>query len=274
MNSPSAAARPRTLAEPDRSDCRSPVSYEVAGCLSQVEKAWSLVYERYVDTGLIAPNPFGLHTHPHALHADTCVVFGRCSCDNSMASTMTLIADSRHGLALDSVYRRELDALRHSRRQLLEVGLLVADCSIGSSRGMTALFELMKWGVYYALCAGVTDIVIGVHPHHAKFYSRCFAFEQFGPETSYPIVRNRPVVPLRLRLNEQLAPRMLPRGLRHVRNNPVDGEAFAGRYAFSRHSLASSRVERFIAATHKHESPPLWHVEQPRAPLVLALQPA
>lgn len=251
-----------------------PVHYEVANCLSHVERAWQLVHERYVETGLIAPNPAGIHTHPHALNADTCVIFGQCSHSNRIASTMTLVTDSREGLSLDSVYRRELDELRDARRRLLEVGLLVADCSAGSTRSMTALFELMKWGVYYALHLGASDIVIGVHPHHAQFYSRCFAFEQFGPETSYPVVRNRPVVPLRLRLKEQLALRMLPRGLRYVRNNPVDSEAFAERYAFSRRGLSGSRIERFMAAEHEYESLSRRIVEQSLGSLGLALQPA
>jgi len=225
------------------------LQYQAANCLAHVENAWRLVYERYVGSGLITPNPYGIYTSPRALHGDSCVVFGQCRDSGHLTSTMTLIGDSPEGLSLDTVYRRELKALR-KRGSLLEVGLLVAECRATVSRDITALFELMKWGVYYALDFGVTDIVIGVHPRHAKFYTRWFGFEQFAPAGVYPMVRNKPVVPLRLPVKEKLAQAALPRGLGHVRDNPVHGDAFTRRYRLRPQELLGSLIGHFM--THKH----------------------
>jgi hypothetical protein len=227
------------------------VLYQPATCLSHVENAWKLVYERYVGSGLISPNPFGIHTSPHAIHTDTCVVFGQCSNTRRLTSTMTLIPDAADGLSLDSVYHRELGSLRRKGRKLMEVGLLVAECRATVSRDITALFELMKWGVYYGLHLGINDIVIGVHPRHVRFYTRWFSFEQFAPERTYPVVRNRPVVPLRLSLKEKLAVDLPPRGLRHVRDNPVAADAFGRRYSLRHQELTDSSIERFINAHHR-----------------------
>lgn len=243
-----------------------------ASSLAQVESAWNLVYERYLAAGFIAPNDYRIHTSIHAVDAETCVVSGRHG--DRVAATMTMLADGDEGLCLDSVYRRELDVLRTNGRRLLEVGLLVADSSANVGSDMNTLFELMKWGVYYALDLGVSDIVVGVHPHHARFYTRCFAFEQFGTETVYPLVRNKPVVPLRLRVNEQLALQMLPRGLRHVRDNPVAADAFDNRFVLSGEALAGSLVEHFLASQHApRPAEQAWPHLRRRPPFRLASVP-
>lgn len=252
-----------------------PPSFKVASSLSDVEAAWKLVYERYAASGFIVSNPFEIHTSVQALDADTCVVLGQCN--GRVTSTMTMIANNARGLSLDQVYPGELNDLRRARRKLLEVGLLVGNCRGSMGRDMAALFELMKWGVYYALHLNISDIVIGVHPHHAKFYTRCFGFEQFGPVTVYPLVKNKPVVPLRLRVNERLARRTLPRGLCHARANPVDRDAFIKRYALGDRGPAGSLIERFMNAAGGSETGPRRYERfgaDWRLPLNPAAQPA
>jgi hypothetical protein len=246
--------------------------FAAASSLYQVETAWQLVYERYLAAGFIGPNPCRIHTSQHALNPDTCVIFG--SHQSRLSSTMTMLIDGGEGLSLDSVYRRELSALRTNGRRLMEVGMLVADSSANVGQDMKTLFELMKWGVYYALHLGITDVVVGVHPHHARFYTRCFAFEQFGPERVYPLVRNKPVVLLRLRLNEQLALQVLPRGLRHVRDNPIEPDAFAERFLLNRENLSGSTIERFFALTQPSSPEGTQRKSRLKGPLGLAPTPA
>jgi hypothetical protein len=214
-----------------------------ANSLAQVEAAWQLVYQRYSEMGLINENPFGIHAVPGAVGEHACVVWGPDGAD--VGYTMTLFRDSPMGLALDSVYAHELDQLRHKGRRLLEVGML-ADRRQSASRGVGALFSMMRWAVHYALHADLTDIVIGVHPRHAQFYTRCYGFEEFAEPTSYPLVRNNPVVPLRLRLRECLAKDVLPRGLADARDNPVPASAFSNRFAFEPEQLRGSLIADFL----------------------------
>lgn len=211
--------------------------------LEQVESAWRLVYDRYTQMGLINENPFGIHAVPGAVGPHACVIWGPEGPD--VGYTMTLFRDNPMALSLDSVYARELDELRGLGCRLLEVGML-ADRRQSASRGVGALFSMMRWAIYYGLHTDLTDIVIGVHPRHAQFYIRCYGFEQFAAETSYPMVRNNPVVPLRLRLREGLATDVLPRGLADARDNPIPASAFAHRFAFEPGQLRGSVIAEFL----------------------------
>lgn len=233
----------------------TPLSSEPTCCcassLGQVESAWRLVYNRYSQMGLIDENPFGIHAASTAVGRHACVIWGPEGPE--VGYTMTLFRDNPMGLALDSVYPRHLDELRQRGRRLLEVGML-ADRRRNASRGVAALFSMMRWAVHYALHTELTDIVIGVHPRHAQFYVRCYGFEQFAPETSYPMVRNHPVVPLRLRLREELASDVLPRGLADARDNPVPAGAFSRRFAFEPEQLRGSLLAGFMKARYGIES--------------------
>lgn len=237
-----------------------------ATSLEQVESAWRLVYERYSQMGLIDENPLGIHAFPTAVGQHACVIWGPEGPE--VGYTMTLFRDSPVGLALDSVYARYLDELRRKGRRLLEVGML-ADRRRSAARGVGALFSMMRWAIHYGLHTDLTDIVIGVHPRHAPFYERCYGFEQFAPPTSYPLVRNNPVVPLRLRLLEGLANDVLPRGLADARDNPLPGSAFSHRFAFEPEQLRGSLIEGFLKARHCID--PGWEAGPARAGCGLAL---
>lgn len=221
-----------------------------ATSLEQVESAWRLVYERYTQMGLIDENPYGLHAVPSAVGQHACVIWGSEAAEEAeVGYTMTLFRDNPKGLALDSVYAGSLDELRRKGRRLLEVGML-ADRRRCASRGVGALFSMMRWAVHYGLHTGVTDIVIGVHPRHAQFYVRCYGFEQFASPTSYPMVRNNPVVPLRLRLLEGLAKDELPRGLADARDNPLPASKFSHHFAFEPEQLRGSLIAGLLKASY------------------------
>ena len=231
------ARLPRSATRSSEAHCMCATSLE------QVESAWQLVYQRYSQMGLIDENPFGIHAVPTAVGQHACVIWGPEGSD--VGYTMTLFRDNPMGLALDSVYARELDELRGSGRRLVEVGML-ADRRESAARGVGALFSMMRWAVHYGLHTDLTDIVIGVHPRHAQFYERCYGFESFAPPTSYPLVRNNPVVPLRLRLLEVLSNDVLPRGLADARDNPVPASAFSTRFAFEPEQLRGSLIAGFL----------------------------
>lgn len=218
-----------------------------ATSLEQVESAWRLVYDRYSRMGLIDENPFGIHAVPTAVGRQASVIWGPG--ESNVGYTMTLFHDGPAGLALESVYARQLDGLRRQGRRLLEVGML-ADRRRNASRGVGALFNMMRWAIHYGLHTGLTDIVIGVHPRHARFYVRCYGFEEFAPPTSYPVVRNHPVVGLRLRLREQLAKDSLLRGLADACDNPIPASAFAYRFAFEPRQLRGSRIAGFLKSRY------------------------
>jgi hypothetical protein len=218
------------------------------GCaarLDQVESAWRLVYERYVQKNLIDKNRFGIHTVPEAIGRHASVI-----CESSggeISTTMTLIGDNGAGIPLDSVYAQCLNALRGKGRSLVEVGLL-AERRRRASRSAKTLFRMMRWAFYYTLHTQFTDIIIGVHPRHTPFYARCYGFENMAPPKCYPLVRGNPVVPMRLHLRERLSQNVLPRGLSHARDNPLPASVFSRRFCFHPEQLRGSRIEHFLGA--------------------------
>ncbi|MEO6798909.1 MAG: hypothetical protein ABI178_03085 [Rhodanobacter sp.] len=224
-----------------------------ATSLEQVESAWRLVYHRYTQMGLIDENPYGIHAAPSSVGEHACVIWGPEGPE--VGYTMTMFRDNPRGLALDSVYARELDELRAAGRHLLEVGML-ADRRQNAARGVGALFSMMRWAVHYGLHHDVTDIVIGVHPRHAQFYVRCYGFEQFAEPTTYPMVRDNPVVLLRLRLLEGLAMDLLPRGLADARDNPLAAGNFSDRFAFEPQQLRGSLIAGYLQDRYGIDSSP------------------
>lgn len=251
---------------------KSPCS--CATSLKQVESAWRLVYERYSHMGLIDKNPFNMHAVPTAVGQHACVIWGPESPENpEVGYTMTLFRDGPAGLALDSVYARCLDKLRQKGRRLLEVGML-ADRNQSSPRGIGVLFSMMRWAIHYGLHTDMTDIVIGVHPRHAQFYTRCYGFEEFAAPTTYPLVRNNPVVLLRLRLHEQLAKDKLPRGLANARNNPLPWSAFSNRFTFEPEQLRGSLIAGLLKDRYgidPSEKPAPIEPAEPAAPAAISL---
>jgi len=222
---------------------RSGLNFYVARTLDDVLEAWQLVYVAYRRTELIDSNPFELHTMRQAVGPQTVVVTG-CLGPLSV-STISGYMDSPAGLPLDSVYPDELSQLRGTGRRLAEVGLF-GDRRDHLNRSAEGLFELMRFGYFYAMHGGADDIVIGIHPDHAPFYKRFFAFEQIGEARSYPTVKNNPVIPLRMDIRKVSALDPLPKGLRYFSENELPARVFANRYNFDEGQVASSPIAQFL----------------------------
>jgi hypothetical protein len=222
---------------------RSGLNFYVARTLEDVLEAWQLVYVAYRRAELVDANPYELHTMREAVGPQTVVVTG-CLGPLSV-STISGYKDGPGGLPLDSVYPDELAELRKSGRRLTEVGLF-GDRRDHLNRSAEGLFELMRFGYFYAVHNDSDDIVIGIHPDHAPFYKRFFAFEQIGDERSYPTVKNNPVLPLRMNLRAVAALDPLPKGLRYFQENELPARVFANRYNFDEGQVASSPIAQFL----------------------------
>ncbi len=219
---------PNPAANPEYDDLAvSPLSFSVGSTLDEVMEAWSLVYDSYRQLGLVDPNHWGVHCTTHAFTNDSAVIrgclHGRC------VTTMTGYLDHPdHGLPLDSVYPEELARLRDQGHRLIEIGLF-ADRRGEIKRARTALLELMRWTAYFGLNHQAQQAVIGVHPHHAKFYAKCLGFKIIGAEKSYGIVNGAPVVPLFLDWAACSTEAQAPRGVQCFMADQLPAEAYAHR---------------------------------------------
>lgn len=227
----------------DAGGSKSGLSFDVARNVADVERAWELVYRSYLRAGLIRPNPQEIHTLPEATRASSAVMIGQIN--GLTVSTMSTYLDVEGRLPLDAGYPRELDGLRAQGRRLMEAGLF-ADRREHIARSMAALMELMRHTFFYAFHNDAQDIVIGVHPHHAGFYEKCFGFERFGDDSACPHTNGAPLVPLRLDIPTKYNQERLPRGLAFFKRDPLDKSAFDYRFRFSAERLAGSRIEAYL----------------------------
>lgn len=225
--------------------------FQCAKSHDDVLAAWQLVYTAYRRKKLIHPNRHRLHTTRYAAGAHSAIFTGHIG--PLVVSTMTGILDNSIGLPLDRVYQSELNELRSQGRKLMEISLF-ADRRENLARSSAALLQLMRWVWHWGILENVTDFVIGVHPRHARFYSRAFGFEPAGPERVYPAVNDHPVIFLRGEPAVQLHREPMPRGLEFFAQNQIDPAEFAGRYNFPRHDQATSSITQFL---HEASTPSL-----------------
>lgn len=216
------------------------LTYTVAETPAEVCAAWSLVYRAYRRIRIIESNPHGIHAPPHTKTNDLAVIRGTLG--QQCVSTITSMLDHpEHGLPLDSVYPDELAALRQQGHKLVEVGLF-ADRRKEFDRSIYCLLDLMRWATYFAVEMLQTPYaVIGVHPHHAKFYSKILGFQPMGEVEAYGTVNDAPVQLLTLNWIESIASPRPPRGMRYFIENPIALTTYQHR-SFQQQSNIQTRI--------------------------------
>ena len=115
--------------------------------------------------------------------------------DDQPIATITVGIDSPAGLAVESIYREEIDALRAQKKQLAEFTKLAVDGIVRSKAVLAAMFHIAY--IYAHRIRLCTDLVIEVNPRHVRFYQMMLGFERRGAERLDHRV-NAPAVLLRL----------------------------------------------------------------------------
>lgn len=163
-----------------------------------IARACGLVYEAYVRSGLMERNPYNIRVTPYHLLDTTEIFLAEIASEN--VTTMTLVRDGELGVPMDSVFPDEVAQRRDLGTYFAEVSCL-ADRHPAHKTTFAAVIKTMSLMAQSAKHQGVDELLIAVHPRHARFYIRFIGFEQVGSERSYGAVRGRPAVPLALDLN-------------------------------------------------------------------------
>ena len=88
------------------------IEFKVAATQDERMAAFQLVYESYLQTGLIEPNPYQMRVTPYHLLPTTEVFVA--TCQGETIFTGTLVADGELGLPMESIFGREV-ALRREQ---------------------------------------------------------------------------------------------------------------------------------------------------------------
>jgi len=169
------------------------VDYKIAATLDERADAFRLVYRSYLEAGLGQRNPYGMRVTPYHLLPTTEVFIA--TLQDEVILTVSLVTDGEAGLPMECVYEEEVAAKRAVGLRLGEVSCLADRRS--HFRGFFPVFlRLSRLVVQYARHRGLDQLLLAVHPKHARFYQRFMTFRPMGAERVYPTVRNHPAVAL------------------------------------------------------------------------------
>lgn len=171
------------------------IKYSIARSRSDLEDAFRLVYRSYVRASLDSPNESGMRLTPYHLLPTTDVVLVK---DAGVAiSTASIIVDGPLGLPAESIYGKEIDAMRRQGLRIAEIGSL-ADRRESPARFLQMFRRMSKLIAQTAAARGCNALIAATHPRHARFYVRQLGFEQVGDIRSCPYAQGNPAVALLL----------------------------------------------------------------------------
>ncbi|WP_456369949.1 N-acyl amino acid synthase FeeM domain-containing protein [Thermodesulfatator atlanticus] len=156
----------------------------------ELKTIYRFVHERYIDAGIIEPQPNGLWVTKYHLFPDTKVVAAYLKNDSNFEKpicTATIVFDKpKRGLPCDGIYQDILDELRAQGKKLVELCSLAA---LPNLQARNAYFILFKMLYKYIEQKRYTDIVVVIKPKHRSFYKKILRFRCFK-ERTYPRFRN------------------------------------------------------------------------------------
>lgn len=161
------------------------------GCDILKRQTAKLIERMYSARGLF---PYGMHAEIDRRDITVVALHG-----NQAVATATIRMDYGNGLLADTLYSKEIDAVRSVGGRVCEVTQLAIDPERGSQDALAGVMQ----GVYVITRATrrVTDIFAEVNPRHASFHQRVFGFRRIGEERICPRV-GAPAVLLHLPLAE------------------------------------------------------------------------
>ena len=169
------------------------IIYKIAATRDERAAAFRLVYRSYLRARLGEPNTHEMRVTPYHLLPTTEVFIALYQ--GEAIFTVSLVADGELGLPMESVYAEEV-ARRRERGLLVGEVSCLADRRSQFRRFFPVFLRLSRLMVQYARRQDLDELLVAVHPKHARFYQRFMDFELIGGKTSYPAVRNHPAVAL------------------------------------------------------------------------------
>lgn len=109
------------------------------------------------------------------------------SLDGETVGTITLAVDNGAGLAVDRLFRDEINTFRRvPGASVCELTKLAFDTEMPSRKLMAALFHIVF--IYGKRRYRCTDLFIEVNPRHRRFYEAMLGFKPIGPLRDNPSV--------------------------------------------------------------------------------------
>jgi len=165
----------------------------------ELENAYQMVHDGFVDLGYIKPMPFGLRIRMFEAMPETATFIARKS-GNIVGVTSVAIDSPELGLPSDEAFHKEINKLRRPGRKICEGTNWYIDPDFRKTSIMT---DLMRCCFAHAVAEGCTDMIADLTPTHKSFYE-LMAFDIIGSErnSSQDLDVKDPVVLVNLAITE------------------------------------------------------------------------
>lgn len=148
--------------------------FEVAQSRSDLEAAYRLLHDVYVEAGFIEPQPSGMRLLlQHALPTTSTLV---AKLDGRVVATVSLVRDNPLGLPMEKVF--DLSRLRSNGERLVEISSLAIHPAFRRQFGGVLLMPLFNYLFRYSRdFFGVDRLMLSIYPRHQDFYAALFDAE-------------------------------------------------------------------------------------------------
>jgi hypothetical protein len=159
----------------------------------ELESAYRLLHNSYVDAGFMNPDPTEMRVLPQHLLPQTTTIVAKWK--GNVIGTLSLIRDNPFGLPLEKIF--DVNDRRKNGRRLAEVSSLAVDPAYRGQISI-ALFPLFRFVYQYAKeCFGIHEFVIAVNPSMVDLYLGLICFERLKSKPKpYDFVKGAPAVGL------------------------------------------------------------------------------
>jgi hypothetical protein len=168
----------------------------IATSQRELNGAFGLLYNAYRDQGYIKAHPGRIVYDATFGYPSARTIIATDQADE-VIGTLTAVGDNRLGLRLETTHPHEVQLLRDQGRNVAELTCLTIK-STGQFRPMAVFFALTEFAFHYAQWRGYDDLLMAIHPHHYRFYWRCFRADPLGPCCPNVSVRGKPSICCRI----------------------------------------------------------------------------
>lgn len=147
------------------------LTFEMARSEADLQSAFKLLHDAYVEQGFIEPQPSGMRLIvQHALPSTSILV---AKIENRVVGTISVMRDTPLGLPMEKVF--DLSEIKKHGHRVAELSCLAIHPDFRRKMGGSIFFPLTLFAALFAeKNLGADGLVWNLFPHHADFYNAIF----------------------------------------------------------------------------------------------------
>lgn len=172
---------------------------EIASTQEDLQSAFALLHDSYVEIGILDPQPSGLRCNQFSFLPTTSIIVAKYK--GRVVGTISAIKDSRSGLPSDGDFLEENNLFRRHGKSLAEVSAMAVASEFRGNHAVT--FLLIKFVYNHCRRYFECDHIIATsHPRTKDFVKALMGFEINGKPTTYSSLKRAAAIHISLDLSE------------------------------------------------------------------------